>query len=632
MQLNRIEIKNFRSIKDQKITLPRNFNIFVGINESGKSNILKAASLLDPNAKITKEDIRDPIYDESPVKESYVRFVFNVDNNVLSEILKKLNNVLINLNAEQHIVADAQSQYSVESFIRRYRNQYLYIVNTFENKRYLSTWAMDESKFNIVEGWKTVKSGVKPMTIVVDGKQIKLIEGMIVNLKQLGEHSLTDVLTDLTTQYFLSILNKTLKEVGSTNLPNCIQWSYSESILLPDRIDLNQFILNTDICVPLKNMFLLSGYSDVSNALKEAISKKNGITNILRRVSDLTTNHMKSVWPEWKGIKVTLKENGNNIDAFIEDVYNVFSVNRRSDGFKRFFTFLLMISAQSRTNQIHDNIIIIDEPEIGLHPKGTEFLRNELCQIGKTNIILVSTHSIFMVDKEITDRHIIVEKIDEITQLKRVESSNVTDEEVVFRALGYSVFELLRKKNIIFEGWRDKAIFKKYCTDSKIKKTIDYKTFESVGLLHALGAKDIERIASMCENFDRDYVILSDADKPAKEKKKRFKGKGVWLTFDELIKNNKSLTTEDFISNELINGCLIELCNKYGIKESLALPDDCVNRKVEYMQNELAKMSSLTIDKDIFLDQVKELITDKVTQTDLSDEYLEVVNGVLEKC
>ncbi len=45
MKLNRVQIKNFRSIKDIEIDFDPSCRVLVGINESGKSNILNALAL-----------------------------------------------------------------------------------------------------------------------------------------------------------------------------------------------------------------------------------------------------------------------------------------------------------------------------------------------------------------------------------------------------------------------------------------------------------------------------------------------------------------------------------------------------------------------------------------------------------
>jgi predicted ATP-dependent endonuclease of OLD family len=48
MKLTNVEIKNFRSLDKLDFEFNPNCRILVGINESGKSNILKALAMLEP--------------------------------------------------------------------------------------------------------------------------------------------------------------------------------------------------------------------------------------------------------------------------------------------------------------------------------------------------------------------------------------------------------------------------------------------------------------------------------------------------------------------------------------------------------------------------------------------------------
>lgn len=167
---------------------------------------------------------------------------------------------------------------------------------------------------------------------------------------------------------------------------------------------------------------------------------------------------MKSVWKEDKGITIELAPDGPNIDASVRDEYNLYDFARRSDGFKRFITFLLMVSARARTEALVDTLYLHDEPDISLHPSGARYLRDKLIKIAAANYVVYSTHSIFMVDRELLRRHLIVEKTSEVTEVREVDDSNITEEEVIYNAPGYSVFENLKKNNVIFEGWRDKRL------------------------------------------------------------------------------------------------------------------------------------------------------------------------------
>ena len=67
-----------------------------------------------------------------------------------------------------------------------------------------------------------------------------------------------------------------------------------------------------------------------------------------------------------------------------------------------------------------------------------------------------------MIDPVRIDRRFIMKRDDENTEVPRIEKpedSQIFDAEVLLNALGYSVFEAINEKVLIFEGWRDKNLF-----------------------------------------------------------------------------------------------------------------------------------------------------------------------------
>jgi predicted ATP-dependent endonuclease of OLD family len=78
MNLVKAEIVNFRSIKNLEFNFSPACRTLVGINESGKTNILKGLAFLDKNKKIDQGDIRYPLQGESQIKESFIRFHFSL--------------------------------------------------------------------------------------------------------------------------------------------------------------------------------------------------------------------------------------------------------------------------------------------------------------------------------------------------------------------------------------------------------------------------------------------------------------------------------------------------------------------------------------------------------------------------
>lgn len=618
MKLIKIDIKNFRSIKDQTLTFGRNFQTLVGINESGKSNIIKAVSLLNDDIKFTKNDIRDPVHDETAVTSSSVRFVFSADKLMIQEAIKRIKLKILTKDIKFRLLDIGDKTYNLEKFCK-YKEEFLYIVNLIQQTRYFTHWNLTGPEFSINPDWKKVKEGAS-FVFEQNGSNVNLQQFFMVNTKEYNEIP-EEFLEKLEIKELNSFVGKTITSIAEEKkLSQCIVWNYNEDNLLPGRINLSQFISNPSTCIPLKNMFALAGYHSATKALQDAEQKTNGIRNILRKVSQNTTSHMKKVWPEWKNLCVTIVQNGDFIEAGIEDEYNFYSLSRRSDGFKRFFTFLLLISVQNKTEDIYNNIIVIDEPDIGLHPSGIQYLREELQKIGDNNLVLISTHSIFMIDKEIIDRHLIVEKKKEVTEFHRVESSNILDEEVIYKALGYSVFELLKPKNIIFEGWRDKKTFEIFIKSNNGKKIISKDNKGQLGLLHSMGVKDIPRVANICENFDRDYVIISDSDKPAKEKQRRFEGKGKWLCYDD-IQDIATITTEDFISNKLLNKAIKTIFSLNEIDESITLPEDLLIDKIDFIQKEIDKFNPKLADKKNIMNQIKEYVCNNVKGTEIDKSY-----------
>jgi hypothetical protein len=324
------------------------------------------------------------------------------------------------------------------------------------------TWA--ESSHLILEGWRKPSKASAVEVLSRESKEAVSIQnysllhidsGVVDESKSLLKGNIDKVtLTDLNL-----LVGSAINEVVRSSLPKCVFWEYKESNLLPSQINIEGFKADPDTCMPMKHMFALAGHSKVKSSIKEAQKRPNGLRNLLKRVSDLSTQHLHKVWEDYSNIRLQLVQNGDNIDAHVEDTYNTFNFSRRSDGFKRFVTFLLLISAKAEMNELTNTLYLHDEPEVSLHPSGARYLRNELINISQNNLVLYSTHSIFMIDSKVINRHLIVEKKNEVTEIREVDVSNMVDEEVIFNALGYSTFENLKLKNIVFEGWRDKKLF-----------------------------------------------------------------------------------------------------------------------------------------------------------------------------
>jgi len=204
-----------------------------------------------------------------------------------------------------------------------------------------------------------------------------------------------------------------------------------------------------------------------------------------------------------------------------------------------------MISVQVKSQQMKNALLLIDEPEISLHPSGARYLRDELIRISEQNCVVFSTHSIFMIDPAEISRHYIVKKAKEITSLTTAESSNLAEEEVLLNALGYSVLDALRPFNVIFEGWKDKRLFEVSLGAAQPKVR---KLFDAIGICHARGASSLKTITPMLALAKRECLIVSDHDKPALQERTEYlrdQGHGEWLTYKDVDDSSNATTGED---------------------------------------------------------------------------------------
>lgn len=551
MKLDRVEIKNFRSIQGITLNFDLRCRVLVGINESGKSNILDALALLGSDRKpVPEHDLREALPNEDPIKDSYIMFVFKFEEKESDRLLESVLSKILTVAKDPDIVSISGKNEKISKFCAA-QKEGLYIVDITEETRYFQYWEL-ASEYQLIAGWKKPTADCPAdFPVKLRGLQYTLAEYKLVHaaaLDEIPEGYLEDASIEDLSELFGGVIRKIAKE----NLPDILFWKYEKGNLLPGNVDIANFSSDPDSCVPLKNMFTLAGIKDIKADIdKERAGGDNRFQNYLDRVAKKTTNHFRSVWKNYKNIEFSLKTNVDQIRIGIKDK-NTYDFARRSDGFKRFVTFLLMISVNVKTDNLHDTLLLIDEPDIGLHPSGARYLRDELIRISKTNYVVYSTHSIFMIDRRKVGRHFIVKKEDEITSIELGRESNIAKEEVLLNALEYSVFSTLREKNLIFEGWNDQRLF--HIALKSIDADLKQK-YKDVGDCYAGGVTRVRAITPILELAKRKCIIISDSDTVAKNHQKQYqkdKGFGDWKTYQDVDPTIEAVTGEDFVRNAFI--------------------------------------------------------------------------------
>ena len=294
---------------------------------------------------------------------------------------------------------------------------------------------------------------------------------------------------------------------------------------------------------------------------------------------------------------------------------------------------MIIISSQYAKDELEDSILIIDEPDLSLHPSGVRYLRDELIKISKKNLVIVSTHSIFMIDNESLGNHLIVRKEMEKTAVEVPKEDNLFEEEVLYKAFGISTYELMKERNIIFEGWRDKKLFKVSISKLPVNRKGLKDRFKDIGLCMGEGVKTIKNLTPIFELTNRKCLVLSDNDSTAKQHQNDFilsRQYGQWKTYNEVDTNCHAVTGEDFIKSSTLTKIAKSFAAEYVNLTSDLLIDSSVN-KLNKIASWVANSGYQNDEKKEILQKIKSKIFDEIKPSDIEPSYYDYLEKLTEK-
>jgi predicted ATP-dependent endonuclease of OLD family len=521
MELKSIGIENYRSIK--KIDLDINevagkkCMILLGINESGKSNILKAVN--------SKNDIDSIEYHK--------------DCNQNTEDKKEENICIMYKYITNGNWVDIFTDKGIPESLAK-------IIKIIKIKRYIEIEIDSEAN----SFWMYIEDNKEFSNYTLINNEIRL--------KTDENQEIENLLNKETLEKYLE--KDIFFDVFDYNTPKIIFWKAEDKYLINNKINLNEFKENTNISIPLRNCFNIAGIEegDIKNTINGIVKNSAKKSKLQSRLSKKVTEYINAVWIEHK-IKISFDIDNMQLSFLIEEQDDsdiIIDVDQRSDGFKQFISILLNLSIENETGVLKNKIILLDEPEIHLHPSGQKYLRNELLKIAENNIVIYATHSPYMVDKKNLDRHYYVEKDNGLTAIRQIEKNDPFGDEVLYNALGTSILEHIEPNVLIVEGKTDRDIFNLYC---KKFKELDVP---NISVISTDGAKNFPKYAKFLNTKFIKGFALSDSDKDGKKAKKDL------LTIDDKYTDKNTFEINDFLNNKRDN-TLEDLFNKKYLENAV---------------------------------------------------------------
>lgn len=474
MKIYDISIKNFRGIAELANLKVGDINSFVGKNDSGKSNILKALNTFF-NEKFSSNDIYKGI-GEAEKTELSIRFIPISEVNSLA------------LDAEAKIHLKKSFEFSTTGKVVK---SFTYICNDIDSAKYSNCWGIKESEINDYCGSLGIdysRSGRG----VTNLSKIDLINESTIDMGRIEkEYEASEFIKNIKKQY------------SFVELP-----VYS---LFEAEQDLN--VSSTSFQSQFKPIATES--LDNNSDLKEQI-ETNVQADLETEFSAITTLMQKNV-PELEKIKTSPVCNWGNLVKFDlslkfrSDNYDI-PISNKGTGFKR----LLMVAyfeylAQKNSKQ--HQIFGIEEPETFLHPELQQDLLTSILELADNSQFFLTTHSPVFAGSTRDSNIVVVKKENEVSEYHNYENENqILD--VVIQELG-----IKPNYNLLNDNYR-KAIFVEGSGDVKFWEIVLSKINGSVPndiLFIPCGGDQVDFFvnAQLCQKINRRFIVVLDADKGA---------------------------------------------------------------------------------------------------------------------
>ena len=272
------------------------------------------------------------------------------------------------------------------------------------------------------------------------------------------------------------------------------------------------------------------------------------------------TRDFKSWWKQGDYI-FNFSVDGDYFRIWVSDNirHDKIELESRSSGLQWFFSFFLIF--MSEADHEHKNtIILLDEPGHTLHPMAQKDLSLFFNELSTKNQLIYTTHSPFLVDAmNITQTKVVYFEDDGITQVSDdlQTNKNMAKKSIypINSAIGLTVSDtmLIGCKPIIVEGVSDQI----YMTFIKrfLMKIGEFMSSEELIFMPVGGTKNIKPVVSIISGRDSDLpFVIVDNDESGQTKKKSLENdlyaneKDKILNINDfIIKSTKEAEIEDFM-------------------------------------------------------------------------------------
>jgi predicted ATP-dependent endonuclease of OLD family len=461
MLLSAATISGFKSFrKPVEILFSGRTSVLIGPNDHGKTNVLLAVERLAPDKQFAREDINDRTNEDA----AHITYQFSLSDAELTVIDCGIRGLLEQEFAESNAETIGELVAPTESPAQR--------------------WVKDIQTTRTIEFVRHV------------GRSLELY---------------APALAENVRAALFSIL--------SPHVPKVFLFSPDILRQLPDTVTLSALESNE----VMQGVFRLAGIWDLRNELLSGNTRQN--QDKLREASDALTTEIRKNWTQGKDLQFYLEYVGNDIRLTIKDITKrLTAVAERSDGFTSYFAMRMLLIARTDQATPNGHIFLFDEPGLNLHPKGQVDLQNVFEDLARTNQIVYSTHSIFLINKNYPERNHLIHKNEQGSSIDNKAFVGGWAKVNDHLGLYLSVNFLFADKILLTEGTTGE-IYLPLILQGLIERGLFDGDLNTLAIRNTVNSREMLTLASKYIQEQRSVAILVDGDEEGKQRKQRIE---VW--------------------------------------------------------------------------------------------------------
>ena len=438
MRLRKFRVRAYRCIHDSGQISIGDLAAFIGRNESGKTTILQALTLLNKEESISELDLCDEMSEELKTEIRIAEGEFELNKHEIDIIHEKFNDIAkinkikifrTNRNPEiQYDFGDTKIDTNMDENLKtreNFANKILEFIETIPNHiriRLNAEFLKEPLQLNF-ENFKKKIWEINNNLMVLASVEQKVISewNKIYNEKELDDLLIGRTKIDMLKNFIKENLHPRFvyfsdykKIYGNINLNEYLSEVTNHKIEYKEEFDKTETVMN---------LFYLAELE--IEKIKEYKDSPSRLIKFLNTSSNRLTTRLN---PAWKGesIHVDLRYNpGNIMSVVISDVHkdgtitNTVLLSRRAEGFKWIFSFIVNFAAETQRAELKEAILLLDEPARNLHPTQQIGIADLLKNLAGSNQILYATHSPYMVF-DYTPGNLLVVELDKKKHLSRI--------------------------------------------------------------------------------------------------------------------------------------------------------------------------------------------------------------------